>query len=486
MGLMLAEPGYHTRCFVEWDADPRKRIIAAQRAGYFAPAPIWDDVNNFDARPFRGAIDTLIAGYPCQPFSMAGRRRGEDDPRHLWPSIERIITELGPHLRWCFFENVSGHLSLGLDTVLRSLQGLGFRVASGLFSAAEVGAPHERQRVFIVAYREGSDGRGEQQPAGARRGWGGPTGSGAELADPDGRTPGAERELGGGELGFQPQGGGALDDAERAERWAQPAGRDKPDRIDTCGRQATSGVGKPDENMGNPKGIGRREGRAEPELRVGRSAASGDGCTLDHPSSPRCNGARPGAEAGPQGGQCLPRAGRDDLGAASRAEPQGINGGKHCSERRQEPDGYSSLRGRAGIFPPGPSDRSAWSDVLRTTPSRAPAVARRDIKTAALRVADLLPAFAQAAHEQGTGRLEGRDILRALDKTPAELVGAAEAVSELRRMADGLAQRTPALRIGGNGVVPLVAAYAWRSLSLAHGLGWLDLDRATGGGADDL
>ncbi len=82
MGLMLAEPGFETRCWVEWDGEPRERIIAAQRAGYFAPAPIWDDVRAFDGQPLRAAIDTILAGYPCQPFSAAGKRLGERDERH--------------------------------------------------------------------------------------------------------------------------------------------------------------------------------------------------------------------------------------------------------------------------------------------------------------------------------------------------------------------------------------------------------------------
>jgi len=102
MGLMLAEPGFHTRCFVEWEEYPRATIIAAQRAGYFAPAPIWDDLTTFDAKPFAGAIDTLLAGYPCQPFSQAGKRLGADDPRHLWPHVARVIRELGDGLRWVF------------------------------------------------------------------------------------------------------------------------------------------------------------------------------------------------------------------------------------------------------------------------------------------------------------------------------------------------------------------------------------------------
>ena len=61
MGLMLAEPDFHTRCFVEWDRDAAERIIAAQQAGYFAPAPIWDDLRTFDGRPWRGRVDTILA-----------------------------------------------------------------------------------------------------------------------------------------------------------------------------------------------------------------------------------------------------------------------------------------------------------------------------------------------------------------------------------------------------------------------------------------
>ena len=149
---MLAEPGYHTRAFVEWEDWPRAVLIAAQRAGYFAPAPIWTDLRSFDARPFRGVFDAILAGYPCQPFSAAGKRGGADDPRHLWPDVARVIRECRPE--WVFLENVAGHVTLGLETVLRELWGLGYTPAAGLFSAAEVGAPHERLRIFILAHTD--------------------------------------------------------------------------------------------------------------------------------------------------------------------------------------------------------------------------------------------------------------------------------------------------------------------------------------------
>jgi DNA (cytosine-5)-methyltransferase 1 len=152
MGVMLAEPGYHTRAFVEWEDWPRAVLIAAQRAEYFAPAPIWNDLRSFDARPFCGAFDIILAGYPCQPFSAAGKRGGADDPRHLWPDVARVIGECRPE--WVFLENVPGHVTLSLETVLRELWGMGYTPAAGLFSAAEVGAPHQRMRIFILAHTD--------------------------------------------------------------------------------------------------------------------------------------------------------------------------------------------------------------------------------------------------------------------------------------------------------------------------------------------
>lgn len=155
MGLMLAEPGFHTRCFVEWEKYPQNILIAAQEAGYFAPAPIWDDITSFDGRPLRGAIDTILAGYPCQGESYAGKRMLENDPRWMWPQVERLAKEIQP--RWLFLENVRGHVTGGAETVLRRLHDMGFKTSTGLITAAETGAPHERCRWFTVAYsRENS------------------------------------------------------------------------------------------------------------------------------------------------------------------------------------------------------------------------------------------------------------------------------------------------------------------------------------------
>lgn len=152
LGLHIAEPGYRTVCFVEREAFPAAVLVARMADKAMDQAPVWDDVTTFDGRPWRGKVHILSAGYPCQPFSFAGERRGEDDPRHLWPEVRRAVEEIDPE--WCFFENVEGHMSLGADTVFRDLQEMGFSVKAGLFSAAEVGASHQRRRLFIVAHAD--------------------------------------------------------------------------------------------------------------------------------------------------------------------------------------------------------------------------------------------------------------------------------------------------------------------------------------------
>lgn len=93
-----------------------------------------------------------LAANPCQPFSLAGNRLGADDPRHLWPHVARIVREIAPE--WCFFENVRGHVSLGLRDVRCELEEMGYRVKAGIFTASEVGAPHERARLFILAHAD--------------------------------------------------------------------------------------------------------------------------------------------------------------------------------------------------------------------------------------------------------------------------------------------------------------------------------------------
>ncbi len=142
-----------TVAYVEIEAFVIENLLQLMETGVLDPAPVFSDVKAFTkiAHHFRNKIHILTAGYPCQPFSLAGERKGTDDPRHLFPFIYRIVEAARP--LFCFFENVPGHISMGYDEVYRSLRDLGYVPESEIFSAAEAGATHQRERLFILAVR---------------------------------------------------------------------------------------------------------------------------------------------------------------------------------------------------------------------------------------------------------------------------------------------------------------------------------------------
>ncbi|PSJ60772.1 hypothetical protein C7I85_12070 [Mesorhizobium soli] len=357
LGVELAIPCARTVCMVEREAYAVAQLVSAMEEGLMAPAPIWSDATSFDGRRWRGCVDGLIGGIPCQPHSLAGKREGSDDERDLWSTARRIIVQSGAW--FVLIENVTGMLSAkpGLDPgalrVWRDLQRLGFDVEGGLFTAAEVGASHERERVFILAVADGNhqQWRRQHQFIG---------GEGAR----------ARKQSGGDCIGIS---GVGLADAycERLEGQRPDAG--------ACGRQ----------DAGRPAGlcdgtalvdaasVGRREGRAEPSLRRGgHTSACPDGAM----------------------GNAIGR------GHNGRANDQ-IGG----SRRRSPAQGAV----RSPLFPPPPDALSSWAGVLASAPELEPAV---------------------------------------------------------RRVADGLASRldiarVDRLRLLGNGVVPLEAAYAVRTLA---------------------
>ena len=148
-GLNLAGIEHRVIAHVEIEAFAIANLVAKMEAGKLDAAPVWSNLKTLPVESFRDRVDILTGGYPCQPFSAAGKRLGEEDPRHLWPYICDIIRAVRP-VR-CFFENVEGHISLGLREVISDLESLGYKVAWGIFSAREVGAPHQRKRVYIMA-----------------------------------------------------------------------------------------------------------------------------------------------------------------------------------------------------------------------------------------------------------------------------------------------------------------------------------------------
>lgn len=162
LGLKRAIPHLRTVAFSEIEGFACANLVSKMEAGLLDPAPIWTNLKTFPWDGFRGRVDILSGGYPCQPFSAAGKRLGADDPRHLWPFIADGIARMQPRL--CFFENVEGHISLGLENVLTELQGLGYSGTFGIFSASEVGAPHQRKRIFILAHRDDCGSRKDFLP----------------------------------------------------------------------------------------------------------------------------------------------------------------------------------------------------------------------------------------------------------------------------------------------------------------------------------
>jgi site-specific DNA-cytosine methylase len=156
LGLKRAIPNLRSIALCEVETFAVANLVAKMESGQLEPAPVWPNLKTFPWESFRGCVDMLTGGYPCQPFSAAGKRQGADDPRHLWPYIARGIRILQPRL--CFFENVEGHISLGLSDVIEDLAGMGYRTTWGIFSASEVGAPHQRKRVFILAVSSGFRG----------------------------------------------------------------------------------------------------------------------------------------------------------------------------------------------------------------------------------------------------------------------------------------------------------------------------------------
>jgi len=348
LGVELAIPGARTVCMVEREAFSVATLVSAMEQGILHPAPVWSDARTFAGRAWRGAVDGLIGGIPCQPHSLAGKKRGQHDARDLWSTTRRIIVQSGTW--FVLIENVGGMLAAGSDEiagaqrVFRDLSKLGFEIEGGLFTAAEVRASHQRERIIILGV------------------------SGVGLADSYG---------------------------ERLEGFRADAGAQRrPDARGSAG--LCDGTA-----LEHTEDFGRGKGRPEPELRSGRHSFA-------------CAGEPMVDTARSIGTDFIDRLGAAGQRVVSIDRPTGGNRhGRSAAgdlSREREDATPSWLR---PVFPPGPDDRGGWRDIL----SRSP---------------ELEPAF--------------------------------------RRVADGLASRldigrVDRLRMLGNGVVPLQAAYAVRTLA---------------------
>lgn len=163
LGLKRTGLDVESICYVEIEAFAIANLISKMEQNLLDPAPVWTDLKTMPWHLFKNKVDILSGGFPCQPFSQAGQRNADDDPRHLWPHIVEGVKSLNypPVL---FFENVEGIVNAKLKGegwsdpqgtpvllhILREMERMGYHATAGIYSAKEVGAPHQRKRVFIL------------------------------------------------------------------------------------------------------------------------------------------------------------------------------------------------------------------------------------------------------------------------------------------------------------------------------------------------
>ena len=150
--------GWRTVCAVEWEPYPASVLVARQNEKVLPPFPIWDDVQTFDGKPWRGIAQVVSGGFPCQDISAAGKGDGLDGERSgMWREMARIIGEVQP--QYAFVENSPMLTSRGLGTVLGDLAEMGFDAKWCVLGAESVGAPHKRDRIWILATNSRGIGR---------------------------------------------------------------------------------------------------------------------------------------------------------------------------------------------------------------------------------------------------------------------------------------------------------------------------------------
>lgn len=147
--------GWRTVCAVELDAGARQIMLDRQRDGVIEQFPIWNDIRSFDGNPWRGSVNVISGGFPCQDISQCGSGAGIDGSRSgLWVEMARVIREVRPQL--VIVENSPMLTSRGLGRVLGDLAGMGFDAQWGVFRASTIGAAHHRARFYMVAYPYGT------------------------------------------------------------------------------------------------------------------------------------------------------------------------------------------------------------------------------------------------------------------------------------------------------------------------------------------
>ena len=151
--LGLKRAGMETIGFCEIDPFCRKVL-----AKHWPDVTVHTDIRGLNGKDYKGRADVICGGFPCQPFSQAGKRRGTEDDRHLWPEMLRVISEVRP--TWVIGENVIGFVKMELDSVLSDLEREGYQTRAFIIPACGIDAPHKRDRVWIIAHAN-SEGKSD-------------------------------------------------------------------------------------------------------------------------------------------------------------------------------------------------------------------------------------------------------------------------------------------------------------------------------------
>ena len=411
LGIRRAGVDVRTICYLEIEVYVQAVLVKAMEEGRLCSAPIWSNVKSFDARPFRGVVDGITGGFPCQPFSSAGKRKGQEDQRHLWPSIANSIRLCRPG--WVFLENVPGLVTLGLRDVLQDLGQMGYRTTFGIFSAEEVGAPHQRKRVFILAYRGGF-----------------------------GSTPGISEQIEGQE--------------GQSEEFNHDSGRQlvnspslRPHRgSENCEGEQSEVLGaglESDEELGNAAKHGRGSHQSSEEAkRVERESEEGRLSELEGGCSELGNAKHDGLHGDPVSG-------------GSEEDCERSEEGKEASKQSEGASGQEDLRHlQQTRWPARPGEEQyEWEEprvVVDSKESRLQGCRESHTEDG------------RECEKDGAEVFCGSTNTGTHERVPGSKEGTSEAQSELGGAVDGLTHRVDRLRLLGNGVVPQTAELAWKTL----------------------
>ena len=426
-GIRRAGVDVRTVCNVEIEAFVQANLVAKTEEGRMDNAPIYSDLKTFPARIFRGKIHGLIGGYPCQPFSSAGKRKGEEDPRHLWPYIREHVRAVRPV--WCFFENVRGHTTMGLWRVLSDLEEDGYRTEWGLFSAEETGAPHQRIRVFILAHRgcirstigvsgqvAGQEGQSEEFNHD----------SGGQLVNPasEGLEGCARESVQGRSEGFARTNGAELGDPAKHGRGSHQSST-QTEREGEEGR------------LSEPKRGCSELGDSEHNGLHGDSVSGGSGEDRER------------SEEGK-------KASEQSEGASGQEDLRHLQGAELANTASREPRQSQARNGGQDIGGGSEEELANSEDRKLKLDSM-----QRGQKGAEWREYSIIPRLSSSSGGSEEPRWPARP---GEEQYEWEEPRVTEAQSELGGATNGLTHRVDRLRLLGNGVVPQTAELAWKSL----------------------